>query len=317
METSKNSMTVILDDDWQARETLTRMIRSWGLNAEGFAQPEHALKHISNTGCDIVLLNIFTSAVSALELIPQFDNDLKIIVMTEPSLRDTAVRTLELGAFSILEKPYEDDLLRHLISSALKVLENERGLKRLKDDFERSRLESHAYRRRLENLNSQLFETNRALSVLTRNIDREREEMETRIALKLKNLLMPILRKLRDDPALYHCEAQIDMLTHHLESLTSAFTIDANIAMTLSSAEMRIASLVKNGVSTDEIARRLHISENTVRTHRRNIRRKLKINARYSLRNFLDSKIALDWAGKSSRMAYTNLPDIAGSYRYN
>ena len=51
-------MTVILDDDWQARETLTRMIRSWGLNAEGFAQPEHDLEHTGNAGCGMVLLNI-------------------------------------------------------------------------------------------------------------------------------------------------------------------------------------------------------------------------------------------------------------------
>ena len=303
MEAFKNSRTMILDDDPQARETLTRMIRSWGLSAEGFALPEPALKSIRANGCDMVLLNVFTSSVSALDLIPQFDNDLKIIVIAGPADRDTAIRTLELGAFNFLEKPFENDLLRHSVFGALSVLENERKSKRLKDDLERSLLELHAYRRRLERLNSELFETNRALSVLARNINREREEMENQVALKLRNLLMPLITKLKNDPALHRYEVQLDMLTYHLEDLTSAFTIDPSIAMTLSSAEMRIASLVKNGVSTDEIARWLHISENTVRSHRRNIRKKLKINTQYNLRNFLDSKTGLRRASESSRMA--------------
>jgi DNA-binding CsgD family transcriptional regulator len=61
--------------------------------------------------------------------------------------------------------------------------------------------------------------------------------------------------------------------------------------MTLSFTELRIASLVKGGVTTEEIARQLHIAESTVRTHRKNIRKKLNINtAQYSLRNFLNSR---------------------------
>jgi DNA-binding CsgD family transcriptional regulator len=72
--------------------------------------------------------------------------------------------------------------------------------------------------------------------------------------------------------------------------LTSGFAIDSRVAMSLSFTELKIASLIKNGITTEEIARQLHIAESTVRTHRKNIHKKLKINnALHSLRNFLNS----------------------------
>jgi FixJ family two-component response regulator len=317
MEVFNNSRAVVLDDDSTTRETLTSMVRGWGFAAESFAQPEPALEHIKNAGCDIVLLAILASAAGVLELIPQLNENSKVIVITEPMDREIAVRTLELGAFNFLEKPFENDLLWSLITHALTVLQNERKLETLKESLEKSRLELLVNQRRLEKLNFELFETNRALSVFARNIDREREEMENQIALKLRNLLMPIITKLRNDPALHGHGAYLDMLTYHLENLTSASAIEPSIAMALSPAEMQIASLVKSGLSTDEIARRLRISGNTVHSHRRNIRRKLKINAQYNLRNFLDSKAGLRSVGEAGGTVYANRSKCAGSCRYN
>ena len=81
------------------------------------------------------------------------------------------------------------------------------------------------------------------------------------------------------------------MLTTQIQDLTSGFAVDSRVAMTLSFTELKIASLVKNGITTEEIARQLHIAETTVRTHRKNIRKKLNINnAQYSLRNFLNAR---------------------------
>ncbi len=100
-----------------------------------------------------------------------------------------------------------------------------------------------------------------------------------------------MVQKLRNDKALSRYEGQLDMLTMQIEDLTSGFTMDSRVAAVLSFTELRVASLIKNGITTEDIARQLHISESTVRTHRKNIRKKLKINnVQYSLRNFLNSK---------------------------
>jgi DNA-binding CsgD family transcriptional regulator len=100
-----------------------------------------------------------------------------------------------------------------------------------------------------------------------------------------------VVTKLRSDEALHKYWAQLDMLTMQIEDLTSGSPMDSRVAMTLSVTELKVASLVKNGITTEEIARQLHIAETTVRTHRKNIRKKLQINhAQYSLRNFLNAR---------------------------
>jgi FixJ family two-component response regulator len=291
MEAFKNSRATIVDDDQLICETLTETIRSWGLCAEGFTQPEAALENIRNNKCDIVLLDVFISDVCGLDLIPQLGSDLKIIVITGFADKDTAIRALKLGAFDFLEKPFQNELLYYSMLRALTALATERESRRLIDDLKQSRSELLAHQQRLENLNTQLLDTNRALSIFAQNIEREREEIEKRIALKLRNLILPMVVKLRDDQALHKHGAQLDMLTTQIEDLTSGFAMDSRVAMSLSFTELRIASLVKNGITTEEIARQLHIAESTVRTHRKNIRKKLNINnAQYSLRNFLNSR---------------------------
>jgi FixJ family two-component response regulator len=236
------------------------------------------------------LLDVFISDVCGLDLIPQLASDLKIIVITGFADKDTAIRALKLGAFDLLEKPFQNELLYYSILRALTALANERESKRLIDDLKQSRSELLAHQQRLENLNTQLLDTNRALSIFAQNIEREREEIETRIALKLRSLMIPMVTKLRNDQALQKYWTQLDMMTTQIEDLTSGFTMDSRIAMTLSFTQMKIASLVKNGITTEEIARQLHIAESTVRTHRKNIRKKLQINrVQYSLRNFLNS----------------------------
>ena len=291
MEAFKNCRAIIVDDDQLVCETLTETIRSWGLFADGFTRPEAALEHIRNNKCDIVLLDVFISDVCGLDLIPQLGTDLKIIVITGFADKDTAIRALKFGAFDLLEKPFQNELLYYSILRALTALANERGSKSLIDDLKQSRSELLAHQQRLENLNTQLLDTNRALSIFAQNIEREREEIEKRIALKLRNLIIPLVVKLRNDQALQKYGSQLDMLTTQIEDLTSGFAMDSRVAMTLSFTQLRIASLIKNGITTEEIARLLHIAESTVRTHRKNIRKKLKINnAQYSLRNFLNSR---------------------------
>jgi len=293
-ESCRKGRVVVLDDDQGVCQTLTELICSWGISAEGFTQPEPALSCLDESKCDIVLLDILLFDACGLDLIPVIQNksiDLKIIIVTGFADKEMAIRALKLGAFDFLEKPFQPELLHHTILRALKTLDHEREYRRLIVDLQKSQTELISNKDRLENLNSQLRDTNRALSIFAQNIEREREEVEKRIALKLRNLIIPIVEKLRKDRNLIRYENQLDMLVMQVEDLTSGFAMDSRIAALLSFTELRIASLIKNGVTTEEIARQLNISASTVRTHRKNIRKKLKINnVQYSLRNFLSSK---------------------------
>ena len=128
--------------------------------------------------------------VSGLDLIPQISgdssDDLKIIVITGFADKDTAIRALKLGAFDLLEKPFQNELLYHSILRALTALKNERRSRKLIDDLKQSRSELLTQQQRLENVNAQLQDTNRALSVFAKNIERERAEEEKQIALEIE-----------------------------------------------------------------------------------------------------------------------------------
>lgn len=294
MDAYRKARVIVIDDDPLVCRTLTDLIGAWGLSAEGFTQPQGVLEKIGGQNCDVVLLDVFISDICGLDLIPEIQEklgDAKIIIITGFADKDMAIRALKLGAFDFLEKPFQSDLLQHTILRALRTLENERNFNRLIVDLKQSQSELLMHKDRLENLNTQLRDTNKALSIFAQNIEREREEIEKRIALKLRNLIIPIIEKLRRDRNLAKYQDQMDMLVMQIEDLTSGFAMDSRIAALLSFTELRIASLIKNGVTTEEIARQLHISASTVRTHRKNIRKKLKINnVQYSLRNFLCSK---------------------------
>ncbi len=293
METFKNSRVAILDKNPKVCEALIEVMRSWELCVEVFTHPAAALENIMENGCDIILLDVFTSDLCDLDLMAQLGNDKKIIVMTESADKDTAIRALKFGAFDLLEKPLNSELLHHSVLTALKALENERTSERLMEDLQKSRSQLVVQKLRLEKLNGQLLDTNRALSVFAQNVERERTEIERVIVVKLKNLLVPVVSMMKGDENVHGFESSFDLLIMQIEDLASGFCMDSNFETALSSTEMRIAYLVKYGISTEEIARQLYISENTVRTHRKNIRRKLNINARYSLRNFLNSKSAI------------------------
>jgi len=174
----------------------------------------------------------------------------------------------------------------------MEALERERSLKHLLKELERNHSELLAQKKRLEHLNSRLLETNKAFSALARSMDFEREEMEKRVAAKVRSVIMPSINRLRQDPNLTQYGSELDILVSILSELASDMaTSGGNIAMALSNTELRIASLIKGGFSTEEIAEQLFISPSTVRTHRKNIRRKLSLNSSsYSLKSFLLSK---------------------------
>lgn len=79
---------------------------------------------------------------------------------------------------------------------------------------------------------------------------------------------------------------RMDELCQSLDSGHSAY-----FGKYLSATELKVALFIKEGLSSNEIARQLTISVATVKTHRKNIRRKLKIqNSKINLSSYLKLK---------------------------
>jgi DNA-binding CsgD family transcriptional regulator len=101
---------------------------------------------------------------------------------------------------------------------------------------------------------------------------------------------MPIIEDLRNAKNLENVQADLDILAANLQTMTSKLTRVENITIALTQAEMRVATMIKNGLTSEKIADKLHISLHTAKTHRRNIRKKLNIiGSRVNLASYLKS----------------------------
>jgi FixJ family two-component response regulator len=295
METNELAKILIVDDEPIVCELLEAMASSLGIKAKSITRSLKVMDEVRNTFYNLVLLDVFMPVRSGFELIPDIQkasSDTKIIIITGRTDKEVAIKALRLGAFDFLEKPINMDLLSYSVNRALHIQETELEYKKTRENLEQSQVDLLDHKEKLEDLNRRLIQTNQALTVLAQNIAREREETEKRIVLKTRSLIIPIIERLQHDKNLKRYEAELIMLVKHLEDLTSGLAADTKIATSLSFSELRIASLIKNGLTTEEIAKHLHISPSTIKTHRKNIRRKLGINNRQqNLRNYLDSRL--------------------------
>ena len=145
----------------------------------------------------------------------------------------------------------------------------------------------------LEKLNREIMETNQALSVLARNIDKNKEVFEKKIYETCTVKILPIIKDLKSNKNCQRIMADLDVLETNLNSLFPGSNNHHEIINCLTDQEMRVAALVKRDLTNQKISNLLYISEHTIKTHRKNIRKKLKINkTNINLSSYLKSNMS-------------------------
>ena len=138
----------------------------------------------------------------------------------------------------------------------------------------------------------ELVETNSALSVLSHNIAKKWEDIQKQTDWKINTRILPIIENLETDEALKKYKSELDVLKACLLELSCQPTENTTSIFMLSNAEMRVASMTKNGYKIQQIARKLCISPDTVKSHRRKIRKKLGIDkSKINLASYLRAKM--------------------------
>jgi DNA-binding CsgD family transcriptional regulator len=143
--------------------------------------------------------------------------------------------------------------------------------------------------RQLKDKADNLKEANIALNVLLKKREDDKKELEEKILLNVKELVVPYLKKLRKSGLNDRQKTLTDILDSNLNGIISPFlfTLSAKYA-SLTPKEIRVANLVRDGKTTKEIARLLISSTDTIDFHRKNIRKKLGLqNTKSNLRSYL------------------------------
>ena len=159
-------------------------------------------------------------------------------------------------------------------------------------DISELRLAMEDLRKREAELKSQskrLEDTNIALKVLLRQMEEKKKEEHENILLNVKQLVLPYLDTLKRSPLNEEQKILLEILENNLNHITSPLISKlASSFLSLTPMEIRVAQLVKDGMSNKEIAGLLGVSVNTIMSHRYKIREKLGLkNKGINLRSFL------------------------------
>lgn len=105
---------LIVDDEPGLRQTLTRVLRQAGFQAEGAGDGGEALQRLAETAFDIVYLDIHLPDMGGLEVLEEVhrrEPELPVILFTAYATLQSALKAIRLGAMDYLLKPVDPETL--------------------------------------------------------------------------------------------------------------------------------------------------------------------------------------------------------------
>ncbi len=273
---------IVCDDDYSIRENLIDYLEEHNYQVHAAENGTVALEKLKQyPSHSILLLDLLMphcTGLEVLDILKKEKKDIPTIVISGVGDLSMAIQALKSGANDYLIKPILDMEIVHL---SIQRLIREEEIKK----------ENENYKRNLEKLvidrTKELDEANITLRGILGRVEEERSRVKEDIALNIENDLKPTLTQL-------HAQSRIEandyqLLLHKLEHLSSDFYKKmVNLKYNLTPTEIEICNLVKQGHSSKKIADLLYVSESTISTHKKNIRKKLKLtNTSANLQNHL------------------------------
>jgi len=135
----------------------------------------------------------------------------------------------------------------------------------------------------------ELEDLNAALRVLLKQRNEDQKVLEENVLYNIKLLILPHIEKLKGkiDAG---SRSYINVLESNLKDIMTPFAQKMSVQfLSLTNREVQIANLIKEGLSTKEIANFLNVSESAINLHRYRIRHKLSLTKGHNLRSYLSS----------------------------
>jgi len=141
--------------------------------------------------------------------------------------------------------------------------------------------------RELENKNIELEDLNAALRVLLKQRENDRKELEEKMLLNIKTLILPYIERLKNRLD-SRGKTNVEIITSNLNEITSSFTYKLHSKyLNLTNKEIQIANQIREEKTTKDISEDLNISESAINIHRYRIRKKLGLTKKDNLKSYL------------------------------
>lgn len=231
-----------------------------------------ALKHIAKCRPDLIITDLNLPDGRGTKLLRAGTNELPcpIIVMVRPEEEREGKEAIEEGAMDYVTE--SDANLRNL------PYVSRRTLRDWSFKIDRNRVQKELEKTRLQ-LSEQLLavqDKSVALKEVLGQIDKDKGESRSILRSDIEKTVSPLLAIIHEK-AEGEVKQHVTLLQSLVKGLVSSLHSPTPRHSNLSPRESQICNMLKNGLSSKEIATVLNICLNTVHNHRIQIRRKLGI----------------------------------------
>jgi DNA-binding NarL/FixJ family response regulator len=289
----QNKSVLVVDSDASVRNDIRSALRGQGYRCVTAENSRAARQLLDIEPFALLWSDMDLSDESGFDLVSQassIDKGMAVILTTTADDSEMAQRALAIEIYGYLVKPIDGNQAMIVVANALRRRELE-----LMQKSQRRKLEENINHRTLElsetveklksreselaAKNQELLELNTALKVLLNNRETDRITLEENIQSNVQKLIMPCLERLKKGtPHSKRVQSEFQLLESGLKELVAPFARQiSSDFFGLTPNEIKVALLIKQGMSTKEIAAELNLSVNTIMTHRYKIRSKLGI----------------------------------------
>ena len=250
---------------------------------------------------DVVLLDLSLPDSEGLATVQAMRDalpDVPIVVLTGYDDDALATAALQTGAQDYLIKgQFDHDALGRTVRYALVRHALELRIKQseevLLDSRNRLREQVTEMSSQLKQLRDEFEDVNTTLKVLLKNRDTDKSTAQNALVREMNQEIAPFLLKLKKSVRDRKQIRLLGVLENNLQQLASSYgntNVGTLLFWQLTPVEIQVASMIKQGLSTKDIATALSLSPETISVHRKHIRKKLGLNSKAAnLRRHLTS----------------------------
>jgi DNA-binding NarL/FixJ family response regulator len=285
-----NENILIVDDEESVRKLLKITLEKNGYTCASAGSAAEARALCGAQAFDLILCDICMPEESGLSLcnfVRTAYPDTAVIMISGMDDMNAAFEALAMDIYGYIVKPMQANQLLISVKNAIirRVLEKkgknyqahlEKVVMEKTGHLVESNIRLKKKETELETQTKDLQELNNALSIILKKRQEDKTQIEDNVLNNIKKTIFPYLEKLNNAHLSESQRDIVDIITNNLNEILSPLIKRLSVAhLGLTPNEIQVANFIKLGRTTKEIATALCLSENTIMTHRYNIRTKL------------------------------------------